>query len=228
MRPFIDIGWLGDKRILWNETKEVSKTMTQKAAFNYIIDQWRRFLPKSESMKLFDDVKNSYSLFGVIQCLVVMKWMMEIQKEEQKEYKERIWRNWDTQNIWSEFLLQYTQENSGWRFEIAENEPTIKSSVIWVFSGRKERNITVQHIWWKKYTNIDLSDIIYTIFWTHFVQKIWKILQASNKMSLHIEVAYEEIDDYLISVEERNQLINEALYWMLDAFGKITTNPTTF
>ena len=102
----------------------------------------------------------------------------------------------------------------------------MKSSILWIFTGKENQQITVQDIWWKKYVNIDLYDIINTIFWTHFVQKIWKILQASNKMSLHIEVVYEEIDDYLISVEERNQLINEALYWMLDAFGKVTINPT--
>ena len=135
--------------------------------------------------------------------------------------------NWDSISLWSEFVIRYGWNNASWGFKIRESEAALKSSILWIFTG-KEKQIIVQDIWWEKYTNIDLSAIIYTIFWTHFVQKIWKILQASNKMSLHIEVAYEEIDDYLMSVEERNQLINEALYWMLDAFGKITTNPTTF
>ena len=226
MRPFIDIGGLGDKVVQWNEVKTVSKEMTQKEAFDYIMQQWKIFLPMSESMKLFDDITNSYSLFWVIQSLSVMKWMIEIQKKEQKEYKERVWMNWDIANMWSEFVIRYGTSNASWGFKINESESAMKSSILWIFTGKENQQITVQDIWWKKYVNIDLYDIINTIFWTHFVQKIWKILQASNKMSLHIEVVYEEIDDYLISVEERNQLINEALYWMLDAFGKVTINPT--
>lgn len=228
MRPLVDIGGLGDKKIHWNEPKKLSRTMTQKEAYDYIIQGWMRFLPKDKAMELIDNLNQSYSFFGVIQSLAVIEWMIGLQKEEQNEYNQKMYSTRDTVNeAMKNYTVRYGGSGNTSGFEIVESETKVKSAIIWAFAKKWNTEISVRNTQNNNTTKIDLSDILHTIFWTVFIQKIQSLQGVSNKLSLHVDVVYEEIDDLLLSTEERNNLINEALYWMLDAFGKITMTPTS-
>lgn len=227
MRPLVDIGGLGDKKIHWNEPKKLSGTMTQKEAYDYIIQGWMRFLAKDKAMELIDNLNQSYSFFWVIQSLAVIQWMIGLQKVEQDEYSQKIYSTQDTvTEAMKNYTVRYGSSNTSW-FEIVESETKIKSAIIWAFAKKWNTEISVRNTQNNNTTKIDLSGILHTIFWTVFIQKVQSLQEVSNKLSLHIDVVYEEIDDLLLSTEERNNLINEALYWMLDAFGKITMTPTS-
>lgn len=223
MKPFMDIGEFDKKRISYKRNIALNKDISTAEAYSYIIQKGLGFLPTHETMD-FIDSSDKFSLFNVIVAATTMSWMIDIQKQEQAAYRESFTQNWENGDI-GDRRITYSN-GSDIKFEIDGWANVLKSKLISALTGKYYSDITVRKKWTEKCAKIDIIDIMNAVFWTLFVQKIQSLHQVQDTLSLQIDVVYEEVNDYLLSAEERNNLINEALYGMLEAFDKITIIPT--
>jgi hypothetical protein len=224
MKPFINIGEFGKKRLDYKSNIVLRKSMPITDIYSYIIGKGLEYLPTHETMD-FVDITNRYSLFNLIVSAATMVWMIDIQKQEQKIYTESFSKNGENGSV-GDRKIRYSV-GSGTKFEIDGWVNGLQSKLIDALIGKYHSDIIVRRKWTENCAKIDILDIINTVFWTDFVRKIQNLHQSSNIFSLQIDVVYEEVNDYLLSAEERNNLINEALFWMIETFEKITVMPTS-
>lgn len=222
MKPFINIGEFGKNRINYKRNTVLNKNISTLDAYSYIIQKGIEYLPTHETMDFLDS-SDRFSLFNVIVSAITMSWMIDIQKQEQTAYISSFSQNWENGNM-SNRQISYSNQ-SGVKFEVDGGVNSLKLKLINALTGKYRSDITVRRKWTEKCAKIDILDILNTVFWTLFVQKIQSLHKAQDTLSLQIEVTYAEVNDYLLSAEERNNLINEALYGMLEAFDKITIAP---